>query len=63
MVLASFNAGPGNVRDAQELSGGRLCWSHVSAFMHAVTGQKHSEETISYVNRIVENYLRLKGLA
>ena len=59
---ASFNAGEGNVVKAQELSGGRLCWSHIAAFMHRVTGQKHSEETISYVQRITENYLRLKGL-
>ena len=59
---ASFNAGQGNVQKAQDLSGGRLCWSHIAAFMHSVTGQKHSEETLSYVQRITENYLRLKGL-
>ena len=62
VVQASFNAGEGNVVKAQTISGGRLCWSHIAAFMHQVTGQKHSEETISYVQRITENYLRLKGL-
>ena len=62
LQMASFNAGEGNVVKAQKLSGGRRCWKHISAFMHRVTGQKHSEETISYVNTIVENYLRLKGL-
>lgn len=60
--MASFNAGPGNVQEAQDLSGGRLCWKHISAFLHRVTSQKHSEETIGYVNTIVENFLRLKGL-
>ena len=59
---ASFNAGEGNVVRAQDLSGGRLCWSHIAAFLHQVTGQQHSEETISYVQRITENFLRLKGL-
>lgn len=61
LVMASYNAGPGNVIEAQKESGGRRCWGHISAHLHKVTG-KHSEETISYVNRIVENYLRLKGL-
>lgn len=60
--MASFNAGEGNVVKAQTLSGGRPCWKHISAFLHRVTGQKHSEETVAYVQTIVENYLRLKGL-
>ena len=59
---ASFNAGEGNVQKAQNLSGGRLCWKHIAAFMHDITGQKHSEETIAYVQTITANYLRLKGL-
>ena len=62
VVQASFNAGEGNVVKAQKLSGGRLCWKHIAAFLHGVTGQQHSEETISYVQTITENYLLLKGL-
>lgn len=61
-MQASFNAGQGSVLKAQKLSGGRSCWKHIGAFLHKVTGDKHSEETISYVNTITHNYLRLKGL-
>lgn len=62
VVQASFNAGEGNILKAQTLSSGRLCWKHIAAYLHEVTGQKHSEETLSYVQTITENYLRLKGL-
>ena len=60
-VMASYNAGPGNIIKAQKASGGRTCWKHISAHLHKVTG-KHAEETVSYVNTIIDNYLRLKGL-
>ena len=62
VVQGSFNAGEGNILKAQTLSSGRLCWKHIAAYLHKVTGQKHSEETLSYVQTITENYLRLKGL-
>ena len=51
MVLASFNAGPRNVLEAQKASGNQLFWGEISPFLHTVTG-RHSIETIGYVSLI-----------
>ena len=61
LVQASYNAGPGNIIEAQKKSGGRLCWPHIQAFLVEVTGH-HAKETTAYVLIIVGNYLKLKGL-
>lgn len=61
LAAASYNAGAGRIIAAQKASGGRRCWGHIAAFLPQITG-KHAEETLSYINRITANYLRLKGL-
>ena len=53
-ILASYNAGPGNILTAQRLveDGGNMNnWASVAARLHSITGRS-SGQTLSYVHRI-----------
>lgn len=60
LAVASYNAGPGSVIQAQTLSGGRRCWEDIAPFLHQVTG-RHSAETIAYVFRVEDEVRRRRG--
>lgn len=51
LSMASYNAGFGNILKAQKLSAGAVLYAPIIEHLPDVTG-KHSEETISYVERI-----------
>lgn len=51
LALASYNAGTGNILEAQKLSGNKKFWDEIKEHLHLVTG-KNSEETITYVDNI-----------
>ena len=61
MSIGSYNAGPGNIREAQDYSGGKLCWPEVSPHLYKVTGARHSNETLTYVQRVQIKYLLLQA--
>jgi membrane-bound lytic murein transglycosylase MltF len=52
LTLASYNAGLGNILDAQELAGGANEYHKIIAQLHRVTGDKNARETRTYVERI-----------
>lgn len=52
LAQASYNAGPGNIINAQMLCGGARDWSEISPCLTRVTGPRHSAETIGYVAAI-----------
>lgn len=51
LAFASYNAGLGNILQAQREAGGAVLFEPIMAWLHAVTGH-HSRETITYVKRI-----------
>lgn len=55
---ASYNAGAGNVIEAQRLARGATCWDKIGNYMVQVTGS-HSSETLGYVARISQWFKRL----
>ncbi len=61
LAWASYNAGAGNIIEAQRKSGGRRCWDGIGPHLYKVTG-RHSAETLGYVSRIWAAWRRLKGL-
>ena len=58
LVLASYNAGAGNVIDAQKKCGMPRSWQAIAPCMEQVTG-KHAKETIDYVRLIGRWYGQL----
>jgi len=52
LAQASYNAGPGNIINAQMLCGGARDWADISPCLPRVTGPRHSAETIGYVTAI-----------
>ena len=60
VTLASYNAGPGNIAEAQAKAGGALCWERIRAHLREVTG-RHARETIDYVSRFWEAWRQLRG--
>jgi membrane-bound lytic murein transglycosylase F len=62
LMLASYNAGPGNIlkaqRQAQAAGLEGAAWEDMAEHLPAVTG-RHSTETINYVGRIEAFYQRL----
>jgi soluble lytic murein transglycosylase-like protein len=52
LALASYNAGTGNILEAQELSGGANDYVSIIAYLHRVTGIKNATETRTYVENI-----------
>lgn len=53
LAQASYNAGLGNILEAQERCGGPPGWREISACLPAVTG-RHAQETLTYVERIAK---------
>ena len=60
LTLASYNAGPKNIIDAQRVTGGALCWEQIQFGLPEITGD-HSKETIQYLIRWWEAWRRLRG--
>jgi len=56
---ASYNAGLGNLIDAQKLAHGALDYASIVARLPQVTGDANAEETTCYVNRIERIYTEL----
>lgn len=56
--LASYNAGLGNILKAQKLCGGVNLYEDIIKCLKCVTG-RHSKETITYVKRINQYYIRI----
>lgn len=52
LAQASYNAGFGNVRRAQEYAGGARTYEHIIARLPDVTGPRNAHETRTYVERI-----------
>ena len=61
VTVASYNAGPGSIEDAHQLSAGERCWEGIRPYLHLVTGAENSRETINYVSRFWSTWRRLKG--
>jgi membrane-bound lytic murein transglycosylase MltF len=56
LALASYNAGFGNILEAQELAKGAMSYAKIIAELPAVTGKKNANETSEYVKRIYKYY-------
>lgn len=52
LTLASYNAGIGNIFNAQKLANGANDYATIIAQLHRVTGEKNATETRGYVSRI-----------
>lgn len=52
LAMASYNAGAGHIIKAQKLCGGPNLYPDIIACLPQVTG-RHSEETMTYVERII----------
>ena len=61
LAWASYNAGAGNIVQAQRESGGKRCWDGIGPSLHKVTG-RHAAETLGYISRIWAAWRLLKGL-
>ena len=61
LQIASHNAGPGHIIDAQELSGGEPCWPDIAPHLPSVTG-RHATETLNHVARWEALFADLAGL-
>ena len=57
---ASYNAGMGNILNAQKLARNALCWENIRVKLPEITG-KHAKETIDYVSRNWRHYRCIKG--
>ena len=60
LVIASYNAGQGNIAKAQVLSGGKRCWNGIAPALPQVTG-RHANETIGHVSRTMRHIIELKS--
>jgi membrane-bound lytic murein transglycosylase F len=58
LALASYNAGLGNILEAQRESGGAIFWVDINKSLPKVTGH-HSKETVGYVKRFWRTIKRL----
>jgi len=54
LAMASYNAGLGNILKAQKLMGDPGLYADIIVGLPAVTGKKNSNETITYVSRILD---------
>ena len=53
LAMASYNAGLGNILEAQRVSGNKRLWCEINPYLVQVTG-RHHKETIHYVEVIWE---------
>ncbi|MDD2290689.1 MAG: transglycosylase SLT domain-containing protein [Aliarcobacter sp.] len=53
LALASYNAGTGNILQAQKVSGNKKFWNEIKLSLSSVTGE-NSKETIGYVDNIMK---------
>lgn len=58
LAMASYNAGAGNLIQAQKLCGGPNAYRRIAACLHQVTG-RHHRETLTYVERIWRYWTRM----
>lgn len=58
LAMASYNAGTGNILKAQRICGDARMYNEIVVCLPKVTG-RHSEETITYVNRIWRYWRRM----
>lgn len=58
LAQASYNAGAGNILKAQQRCGNKNTWPLISPCLVQVTG-RHSFETLGYVQKIREHFLKL----
>lgn len=54
LAFASYNAGLGNILQAQKVSGNKILWDNIKLSLHKVTG-RNADETINYVD-LIKNY-------
>ena len=59
LIVASLNAGPGHIIEAQVLSGGKACWNQISEYVDEVTGGNNAAETRGHVAKYHETYIAL----
>ncbi len=59
-MLGAYNAGAGNIIDAQELTSKPNIWKSIVAVLPQVTDE-HAMETINYVDRIIKFRLQMIG--
>jgi soluble lytic murein transglycosylase-like protein len=57
LALASYNAGLGNLLNAQKLAGGANEYHKIIAQLHRVTGHDDAPETIGYVDKIFDYFV------
>jgi len=58
LAIASYNAGAGHLVKAQKLCGNHNLYHQIAPCLVQVTG-RHSKETLQYVERIWNNYIKM----
>ena len=58
LAFASYNAGFGNILEAQKLSGGKNLYRDIIDFLPQVTGAQNAKQTTDYVTRIQTYYMQ-----
>jgi soluble lytic murein transglycosylase-like protein len=61
LAWASYNAGFGNILEAQKLSGGKNLYQDIINFLPQVTGAQNAKQTTSYVTRIQTYYMQFSN--
>lgn len=56
LALASYNAGLGNILDAQKKSGGQMSYSGIIKHLPDITGSSNAKQTTSYVAKILKTW-------
>jgi soluble lytic murein transglycosylase-like protein len=56
LAFASYNAGFGNILEAQKLSGGKADYDSIISELHNVTGPQNAAQTTTYVERIYQYF-------
>lgn len=63
LAQASYNAGLGNILNAQRAARGAVDYAGIIAQLHTITGDANAAETREYVRRIQRIYQQLSGAA
>lgn len=61
LAQASYNAGAGNIINAQKACGGARLWAVIAPCLGHVTGRDHARETTTYVARIADYTARMEA--